>query len=434
MERSRLLNILLVLLIFLAGLVLAQMLWQLLSGFADIILLFILGWILSFVLDPLVSDLAAHPVPLILLDLLRPVLGESRTKDLAEFHLSRSSAVALVYLGLLVAIMIVVILFVPPTAMQLTQIASQLPELMTRVPVVGIWVEEQLARFGIRVDVVEAARSALTVLQGAASTLVQNALGIFTGLLAFLANVFVVLILSFYITLDGTRVRHLLLDLVPESLQRETNYLSQSVNRTFGGFIRGQLVQALLQGIGTAVALEVLGLDFVLAASLFAVLFMLIPLVGPFLALLPPLLVVLFQAPELSLWLFIALFVYQFVIVNVFMPRVLSKAIGLHPLLVFAAILIGIKVGGFWGAFFGIPVAGVLWAMVVFLFEQWQRDRAAHGDAAVSWMGPERRLDERRRAREERAKDASSDAQQRSRGAGEQGREGDTVHHRITEE
>jgi hypothetical protein len=54
---------------------------------------------------------------------------------------------------------------------------------------------------------------------------------------------------------------------------------------------------------------------------------------------------------------------------------VLSKSLGLHPLLVFVGILVGIKVGGFWGAFFGIPVVGVIWAMGVFLFEGWQRGR-----------------------------------------------------------
>jgi predicted PurR-regulated permease PerM len=50
--------------------------------------------------------------------------------------------------------------------------------------------------------------------------------------------------------------------------------------------------------------------------------------------------------------------------------------VGLHPLLVFAALLISIKVAGFWGAFFGIPIAGVLWAMFVFFFGRWQKGEA----------------------------------------------------------
>ena len=64
------------------------------------------------------------------------------------------------------------------------------------------------------------------------------------------------------------------------------------------------------------------------------------------------------------------------------LPRVMSEAVGLHPLLVFAALLVSIKVAGFWGAFFGIPVAGVLWAMAVFFFERWQTEHPLNGDAA----------------------------------------------------
>jgi len=94
--------------------------------------------------------------------------------------------------------------------------------------------------------------------------------------------------------------------------------------------------------------------------------------------LLPPVLAALVQAPDLTIWLLLILFVFQFVIVNVVMPRLLSAAVGLHPLLVFAAILISVRVAGFWGAFFGIPVAGVLWAMGLFLFERWQTELRAN--------------------------------------------------------
>lgn len=377
MKRSRLLNVLLVLLILLAALFLAQMLWQLLSGFADILLLFLLGWLVSFILNPVVAQLSQHPIPALLLRVLAPTLGPERARRWSEFQLSRGVAVAIIYLGLVLAIVLAVALLVPATVIQLSQLASHLPEYMAHAPTLGVWVQDQLARLGLRLNVEDAVRTGLGSLQNVAAALIQNALGIFTSLLGFLANLFFVLILGFYFTLDGPRLRQSLLNLIPDQHQDEVRFFAQSVDRTFGGFIRGQLIQALLVGIGTAVAMALLGLDFVLVASLFAGVFMLIPLVGPFLALIPPLLVVLIQSPGLALWLSLALFVYQFVIVNVLMPRLLSEAVGLHPLLVFAAILISIKVAGFWGAFFGIPVAGVLWAMLEFFFEEWQKGRAA---------------------------------------------------------
>jgi predicted PurR-regulated permease PerM len=272
-------------------------------------------------------------------------------------------------------------MFAPTAVTQLSQLASRMPEYMARAPEASAWAQTQLARFGVNLKVEDAVRNGLSGLQGYAATLIQNALGILTSVVSVLANLFFVLILGFYITLDGPRLRRSILNVIPSSFYQEIRFLGQSVDRTFGGFIRSQLLQAVLQVIGTAVVMTVLGLNFVLIGSLFAGLFMLIPMVGPFLALIPPLAVVLIQAPGLTLVLMIVLFLYQFVIVNVLMPRLMSDAVGLHPILVFGAILFSIKIAGFWGAFFGIPIAGVLWAMLVFFFEEWRgRDKTPLSD------------------------------------------------------
>jgi len=258
----------------------------------------------------------------------------------------------------------------------LSQLANHLPELAVQAPQAGENFQAQLTRLGLKLNVEDVVQTGLRSLENYATALIQNTLGILTGLLGFVANVFFVLILSFYFALDEPRLRKGMLSILPAKYHDEAHFFARSVDRTFGGFIRGQLIQAILQGIGTAVVMTVLGLDFVLVASLFAGLFMLIPLIGPFLTLLPPILVALVQTPSSALWVFVALFIFQFVVVNVLMPRILSEALGLHPLLVFAAILISIKIAGFWGAFFGIPVAGVLWAMLNFFYEEWQKGRA----------------------------------------------------------
>ena len=376
MKRSRLINTLLALLILLATLYLAQMLWQLLSGYADLILLFLLGWLLAFILNPLVSQLSEHPAPTMPSPALPTAHGGAHTQRFADFRLSRGAAVIIVYVGLVLVIALAIALFVPTAIDQLSLLASRGPEYVAQIPSAAVWVQEQLEQRGVRLNVEEAVRSALGSLQGYASDMIKNALNIFTSLLSLLANIFIVLILGFYIAFEGPRLQQIIVNAIPAQYHDEVGFFTERVSRTFGGFIRGQLLQALLIGIGTAVAMTILGLDFVLVASLFAGLFMLIPLVGPFLGLIPPVLVVLAQSPGLAIWLLAALFIYQFVIVNVLMPRMMGEAVGLHPLLVFAALLISFKVAGFWGAFFCIPIAGVLWAMFVFFFGRWQKGEA----------------------------------------------------------
>ncbi len=379
MERSRLINLLLILLILLASLVLAQMLLQFLSGFADLILLFVLGWLLSFVLNPVVTNLSRHPVPRSLAPFLEARLGKARAIAISRFRFSRQMAVVLVYLAFLIVILILAALVVPIAITQLSQVASRLPEFVSRTPEVTAWAQEQLTRFGIQINVENAVGAGLAGLQGVATATIQNSLTILSSLLSLLADFLLVLILGFLMTLDGPRLRDIIFDnLLPPKYRDEYGFFMQSVKRTFGGFIRGQLIQAALVAIGTAVGMALLNLNFILIASTFAGLFMLIPLIGPFLALLPPFLSSVVQSPELTVWLILALLIYQMIITNVLMPRILSDVLGLHPLLVFAALLFGIRIGGFWGAFFGIPVVGVLWAMALFFFERWQRDHPMH--------------------------------------------------------
>ncbi|MCI0476620.1 MAG: AI-2E family transporter [Anaerolineales bacterium] len=378
MDKSPLTRILVILLICIAALFLAQMLWQLLSGYADLILLFVLGWLVSFVLNPLVVQLSRQPIPRVVRPGFEFAFGTARAQAVLAFRFSRGAAVIIVYLIVAVAIIIAIGLLVPPAIVQLSELARHLPEYMKEVPKASGWVQNEIAGLGIRLNLEQAIQSALGSLQTYAADAIKNALSILTSLLSFFANLFLVLIISFIIALDGPNIRNLIVvNLIPKQYHDEFRFFAESVDRTFGGFIRGQIVQAFIVGIGSAIAMTVLGLNFVLIASLFAGLFMLIPMVGPFLALIPPFLVCLIQTPELAIWLLLALFIYQFIIVNVLMPRVMSEAVGLHPLLVFAALLLSIKVAGFWGAFFGIPVAGVLWAMAVFFFRQWQTKHPA---------------------------------------------------------
>ena len=228
----------------------------------------------------------------------------------------------------------------------------------------------------MRVNVQQLVDTSLSGIQNYATTIVQNALGIFTGVVGLLGNLFFVMIIGFILTIDGPRLRDGVLKHVPQVLLDEVQYLSESVDRTFGGFLRGQLIQSILIMVGTAVVMTLFGLNFVLIASMFSGLLMFIPLIGPFLALIPPVLVALFQAQDITLWVVVLLFAYQFLIVNVLMPRLLSDSLGLHPLLVFTAILVSVRIAGFWGAFFGIPVAGVLWAMVKYFFDRYEVRRS----------------------------------------------------------
>ena len=140
-QETRLKIILYTLLIIIATLFLTQMLWEFFSGYADLILLFLLGWFVSFALDPLVTQLSHRLAPRPLQPLIESTLNETQARAVLAFRFSRGAAVAIVYLGLVVAIVIAAVLIVPPAIIQLSALATHLPEYATQVPQASAWVQ-----------------------------------------------------------------------------------------------------------------------------------------------------------------------------------------------------------------------------------------------------------------------------------------------------
>ena len=373
MPRSTWLNILIILLVIIAASYVAQVLIGFLSGFSDIILILILAWLVAYALNPLVDLLNERALP----ESLSRVAGADRGTmvgtRIAAFRVSRTLAVALVYTGLVLLVIVMVASLIPAIVAQVNTIAPELSKLdVTQLALVGLF-ENILRELNIAVNLQNIIDNAFASLQALATPVLQNTLAILTSVLSLLGNALLVILLSFFFTLDGPRFTKMLFDVIPGRLHQETRMFFVTTDRAFGGFLRSQLLQSVAIGMGTALVLGVFAIPTALLAGVFAGLFMIIPLIGPVLSLLPPLLAVVLTDPSNTLIVMILLIVLQVVVVNVLMPRVMGKALGLHPLVIIVALLVGVKVAGFWGAFFAMPLAGIISAFGAFLIRRRQR-------------------------------------------------------------
>ena len=342
-----------------AGFYLVTLLWQVVQEFADIILLFFLAWLVAFVLEPVVG-----------------VLVEGRMPRLA--------AIGLTYMTLLVLFSMGVILLVPALSLQVVDIARNLPTYVEQATTLLTSVQNSandwLLGHGspVMVDLKSALDPAELSRRADAlgPPILTNAIGLATGAATLLVEVVIMLILSFYFMADGARVAESLIVALPLRAQDDTRFLIASTHRAFAGFLRGQMMQSLVGGLGTGVLMSVLGVDYALLGSVVAALVLLIPFLGPVVAVALPVTIALLTHPEVAIYLFLALLALQQVIFNVLAPRILSQQVGVHPLLVFAAVLAGARVAGVWGAIFGVPVVAVVTTMVSF-YRSSHEERAA---------------------------------------------------------
>jgi predicted PurR-regulated permease PerM len=378
-KRDRWTRALIVLLAICAAIFLFEKAWQLSSFFGDIILSFALAWLIAFVLDPLVNRLSGRPAPRVLTRWVRQRAGDQIANALENLRLPQGLAVSFVYLGLVVIIVVIAIFLVPVTVTQLSQLGAKLPEYIAQAPDWLETLQENLTRRNIYVDLTsiyrpeEMTRRAETI----GGAIIQNALVVVTQVASGVANVLIIIILSFYMMLDGKRVGKQALALIPAEYYDELSMAAKSIDRTFGGFIRGQLVMALLYAVFVTLAMTIARLRFAVAIGALAGLIMFIPVIGAPIAMAMPAFIALFQNPSLALWMLLIVTVYQQILLHILMPKVMSEVVGMPPLLILAAIMISTKLIGLWGFIFGIPVAGALYAIGTFFLDRWKEQQRA---------------------------------------------------------
>jgi predicted PurR-regulated permease PerM len=342
-----------------AGIYLIGLLWQVMEAFADIILLFFLAWLIAFVLEPVVTPLVESRVP-------------------------RLAAIGLTYVTLLVLFSLGVILLVPALSLQVVEVARNLPSYGEQASTLVIsvqttadsWLSSHnspvLIDLKSALDPQELSRRA----DALGPPILSNAIGLATGAATLLVQVVIMLFLSFYFMVDGARLAESMTMALPLRAQDDARFLVASIHRAFAGFLRGQMIQSLLGGLGTGLLMWALQVDYALLASVVAAVVLLIPFVGPVIAVVLPVLIALLTHPDVAVYLFVGLLALQQVLFNVLAPRILSQQIGLHPLLVFFAVLTGARVAGIWGAIFGVPIVAVVVTMISFY-------RASHEERAA---------------------------------------------------
>ena len=325
------------------GFLLAERLLGFIGGFASILLILFLAWLLAFVMSPLVAGLERR------LDLPRPVIV------VAAYLL------ALVVVGF--------VLFYTGAAMtqQVGELARNYPQAERDIlATLAEW--ERGLQFGrLQVDLTDLYAGAVSQLGELGRDVVESAQEVAGVTVAALGGLFLIIVLSLYMLMDSGRILARLRAVVPRRYTDEAQLLERSVVRAFGGFLRAQLILAVIQALLVAVVGTAFNVPYLFLWGTLSALAMLIPFFGPPLALVPPIVGAVLFAGGVAIPVAIILFVVQTVLVNWLQPRLMRGALGLHPILVLVGLLLGAQVAGVWGALFGIPIIAVAWVFISYV-------------------------------------------------------------------
>jgi predicted PurR-regulated permease PerM len=348
-RQRRLLDAALILAVIALGFVVLGFVAGLLVFFADVLFLFFLAWLLAFAILPLIG-FVKRLVP----------------------RLPEAGAVLIVYIAIVGLLLTALVQVSASLATSIGQFHADATSLQQQLSNVLTEVQTRLATFGFGVNLVDQAPVIIQNLQAWAGELAGPVQSLAVASIGVLGNILIVVILSIYIAVDREDALAFVYRLIPPSQTQTARLVQSSVSRSFGGFLRTQLIMGATFGLLTALVNIVFGLPYAGVTIFASAILHAIPFFGPFLSWAPPVFVALLAAPDTVLPVLAVMVVGWLLTMNVLQPRLMAGAVGIHPIVVLGSVVVGAKIAGIAGAVFGIPIAAVLSA---FFFHWFERSR-----------------------------------------------------------
>lgn len=331
------------------------------------ILFILLLAVLWFLRDLVVVVLTA----IVLASAMEPGIG-----FLKRYRFPRILAIITLYLLIGIVFFGVILFFIPPVLSDAANLLEQLPQTLSSINVSQITQGLPLAQF-------TGAFTSADLLQNLSSTITSTTGGVFSTVSAFfggLTSFVLVVVFSFYFCVQETGVDDFLRIVTPVENQAYVLNLWKRSQDKIGKWMQGQLILAVIIGVLVFLCLFIFGVPHPLLLAVLAAVFELIPVFGQFLAAIPGV-AVGFVAGGVTeaLWVALIYFVVQQFEANLIYPVVVKKVVGVPPLLVILALLIGFKLFGFLGVLLSVPLAGALQEVVSDIDRRKTRALERHG-------------------------------------------------------
>lgn len=201
--------------------------------------------------------------------------------------------------------------------------------------------------------------------------LANNAVPLLFSFFDFMLNAVIIAVISIYLLIDGTRVAQWMRTNIPLIEQQRTNFMLDTLQRVVGGYIRGQFLLSTLIGLLVGIGMTLFHVPYALLLGVMAFVLEFIPVLGTLVSGMICVLLALTQGWLVALGVLGYFIIVHIIEGDVVGPRIVGKAVGLHPVVSLAALVAGSELFGIWGALFASPIAGVLQAFLIAFWSEW---------------------------------------------------------------
>lgn len=278
----------------------------------------------------------------------------------------RIFGVLIIYIVMLSLVSLVIVLLLPPIIHQVQNLSNDFPAYWQRFSASLTAIENYSQNYGVA----ETVRNALGQLEAALTRnsggVVETLVSVFGGVVSFL----VILVMTFYLLLEENATKKVLRLVTPAKVQPYVTRILFKMRDKIGLWLRGQIALSLIIAVIVFVGLNIFGIfiplfaKYALVLALLAFLCEFVPYLGPMLAALPALFIGFTQGWQVAGAVLAFYVVMQWCENNLIVPQVMKRAVGLNPIIIITALMIGLKIGGVIGMVLAIPVTTALSVLV----------------------------------------------------------------------
>jgi predicted PurR-regulated permease PerM len=280
-------------------------------------------------------------------------------------HLPRPASVLLVLLLVLAALALLLGIVLPLLVRELTALAGRVPALLERLDqTLAPWINAHLGT-DVSFDMAalkEMLAQTLKNSEGLGLTVLQSLRLGGLGLIGLIANLVLVPIVIFFLMRDWEKLLASLQELIPPAWRARTLGFAREADQALGQYLHGQVLVLLVMSVYYTVALWLTGLDGFLPIGITTGLLTFIPYVGAAIGFVLATLAAMMQFDDFTrvLWVWGVFFAGQALEGHFVTPKLVGRAIGLHPVAVIFALLAFGELFGFTGLLLALPASAVL--------------------------------------------------------------------------
>lgn len=304
---------------------------------------------------------------------------------LQKYLRNRALSVIIVYGVVVVVTVLAIVLVVPQLVWQLTQMVentfNKLPEFIQWVVAQLAPLEEKLKERHIDVKAIDIITNITTSIpKPDPGLLLSRVTDVAMSTATWMVYGISISVVTFYFLLDGYHIKESIIKMFPQHMRANLNDVASDMDRSLQAFFKGQIVLAALMGVVMGAIYLALGIEYALVLSVFLAVWEILPVIGPPIGFAPVLLAVALGGMNIpgnhimQLVIITAIFlVVQQIKDNIVGPKYMGNVIGVHPILIFIAIMIGARVDGMLGIIFALPAACCINVLVTHFSQQQER-------------------------------------------------------------